>query len=261
VPGGAAGATARGDAEGAGPAPTRPEDVRTVVELHRSELERAGIGRVWDRVLAVVVQPGVEFDATRVYPYRRERAAALLRALDGLPGLLFEGHSTDFQDDEALRALVEDGVAVLKVGPALTFALREALFGLCFVGRELHGRRAGDLVDTVLGVMRSSPEHWKGYYAEDPALGVLLAYGYSDRIRYYWDRAEVAAAVGRLFDSLRGRDLPPGLVRQYLPRAGGLRDSAGLRQDPESLAIAAVDEELGRYERACDPSRAQPGGR
>ena len=35
---------------------------------------------------------------------------------------------------------MEDGVAILKVGPALTFALREGLFALECVERELRGR-------------------------------------------------------------------------------------------------------------------------
>ena len=37
-------------------------------------------------------------------------------------GLVFEAHSTDYQPPEGLARLVSDGFAVLKVGPALTFA-------------------------------------------------------------------------------------------------------------------------------------------
>jgi len=43
---------------------------------------------------------------------------------------VFEAHSTDYQPQEALTGLVSDGFAILKVGPGLTFALREALYGL-----------------------------------------------------------------------------------------------------------------------------------
>ena len=35
--------------------------------------------------------------------------------------------------------MVEDGIAILKVGPALTFALREGLFALEQIERELYG--------------------------------------------------------------------------------------------------------------------------
>ena len=254
VPGGATGHDATD-----GPVPTRPEDFRAVVELHRARLAEAGLQDAWGRVIAVVVQPGVEFDASRVHQYRPERAAALVRALRDFPGLLFEGHSTDYQTDAALGSLVEDGVAVLKVGPALTFALREALFALCFVARELGADRdAGDLIDTLMRVMRASPEHWKGYYPEDASLPLMLAYGYSDRVRYYWDRPEVASAVLSLFAGLRGREIPPQILSQRLPRMGGVHEAARFPGDPESLAITAVEDELGRYERACDPDRRSP---
>jgi CHAD domain-containing protein len=36
-----------------------------------------------------------------------------------------------------LAALVRDGFAILKVGPALTFALREALYGLDLIAAAL----------------------------------------------------------------------------------------------------------------------------
>ena len=39
-------------------------------------------------------------------------------------------NSTDYQPATALRALVDDGFGILKVGPGITFALREALYGL-----------------------------------------------------------------------------------------------------------------------------------
>jgi len=46
------------------------------------------------------------------------------------PRLIYQGHSTDYQRLESLRAMVEDHFAILKVGPALRFALREAPFAL-----------------------------------------------------------------------------------------------------------------------------------
>lgn len=51
--------------------------------------------------------------------------------------LVFEAHSTDYQMPQALRQLVKDHFAILKVGPALTFALREALFSLAAIEEEL----------------------------------------------------------------------------------------------------------------------------
>jgi D-tagatose-1,6-bisphosphate aldolase subunit GatZ/KbaZ len=38
--------------------------------------------------------------------------------------------------------MVEDGIAILKVGPALTFGLREALFSLEMMEKELYFGRS-----------------------------------------------------------------------------------------------------------------------
>ena len=109
---------------------TRPEAAFDTLEEHRRAFRSAGIEAAFERVVALVVQPGVEFDDRRVIVYEPERAHDLSAALAGMPGLVFEAHSTDYQPQESLARLVADGFAVLKVGPGLTFALREAFYGL-----------------------------------------------------------------------------------------------------------------------------------
>lgn len=257
VPGGTArGKAASARAKGAeeGPRPTSPEDFRETVDIQGEAFAAEGLAQAWKRVLAVVVQPGLEFGRDRVYVYDRKRAAALMEARRDYPGLFFEGHSTDFQPDEALAALVEDGVCVLKVGPALTFALREALFGLNSIAGELGLRHGPGLADTLERAMRDDPRHWKDYYPADSSLAFSLKYAYSDRIRYYWERADVSVALDQLFESLRGRELPPQLLSQYLPRFGSVHEPPLGGLGPEEIAIAAVDEELARYEAACYPA-------
>ena len=97
----------------------------------------ARLDEVWPRVMALVVQPAVEFDHVRIVDYRRELTEELRKVLDDEPTMVYEAHSTDYQTAEALTALVEDHWAVLKVGPGLTFALREALFALAAIEDEL----------------------------------------------------------------------------------------------------------------------------
>ena len=121
---------------------TRTEDLaprrsRSIVPLS----PRPGLADAWARVLAVVVQPGVEFGSTQVVDFAPERARALAAAIDAVPGLVFEAHSTDYQTEAALRALVGAHFAILKVGPGLTFALREALFALAAIEAELAAGR------------------------------------------------------------------------------------------------------------------------
>ncbi len=257
VPGGVA-------AEGPeGPAPTLPEDFLSTLALHRERFAEAGLASAWERVAAVVVQPGVEFDSSGLSPYRRDRASGLKAALASAPGLWFEAHSTDYQSDEALRQLVEDGFAFLKVGPALSFALREALFGLSAIDAELRGSSGAPLAHALREAMLADDAHWKDYYPRGD--GVALLYSLSDRARYYWDGPGLAAEVERLFGSLGGTAIPAGLLSQFLPRLGGphaalaARGPSGLSVQfgPRELAMGAVDAELARYEAACFPS----GGR
>ena len=91
----------------------------------------------WENVVAVVVQPGVEFGDESVHEYDRVAARQLVAALGQYPQIVFEGHSTDYQTDVKLKEMVEDGIAILKVGPALTFAMREGLVALNYIENEL----------------------------------------------------------------------------------------------------------------------------
>ena len=182
---------------------TRPEAVRATVEAHRRAFAAAGVEAAFDAVMAVVVQPGVEFDDRSVFVYQPERARELSAALRGLPGLVYEAHSTDYQPEESLAQLVRDGFAVLKVGPALTFALREALYGLDQVALALSpGWSQQALMAEMEREMTSNPRYWKPYYGGAPDESVLRHFSYSDRIRYYWSSPAANSAVQSLLGRL-----------------------------------------------------------
>jgi len=255
VPGGAHGEE---EGEDSGPAPTEAKDFLAMVALHERLFAEAGLADAWRRVAAVVVQPGVEFDSNGLSPYRRDRAASLVAALSSRPGLGFECHSTDYQSDDSLRELVEDGFRFLKVGPGLTLALREALVGLGAIEAELEGRRGDNrLVGAILKEMRADDRDWKGYYG--PGDELAFVYSLSDRVRYYWGRPSLSSEVVRLLSSLEGRPVPAGLLAQYLPRLGGphraVRAASALR--PREILMDSVDAELARYEAACFPTRGK----
>ncbi len=236
-----------------GPAVTRVEDAERTLDLVHAAFGRRGLDRAWHRVLALVVQPGVEFGDDAVFRYR-PGAAAGLKELAKASGIVFEAHSTDYQEESALRALVADRFAVLKVGPELTFALREALFALEEIERELRGPGSPELsgVGRALDeAMRRDPRHWKPYYdADEDRARLQRRYSLSDRCRYYWACPEVQDAVRRLLAGLEGRTLPRGLVRQYLPDgvAAAADGGPGL---PGRLVRNHVRRVLARYSRAC----------
>lgn len=238
--------------------PTDADAALRTIEIHRRVFHDAGLGDAFSRAVALVVQPGVEFGNENVVLYDREKAAGLARVLEAEPQFVFEAHSTDYQGRAPLRALVEDGFSILKVGPELTFCLREALYGLDLVASDMvagYGERP--LYATMERLMQAEPDAWRSHYAGAPAaVRVQRHYSYSDRIRYYWARLEAQAAVSRLFTALSGVPVPVTLCRQHLPRLAHL---AGRPADPEGVVAAAVTACLDDYRFACAGGSAEAG--
>jgi D-tagatose-1,6-bisphosphate aldolase subunit GatZ/KbaZ len=256
---------------------TPPAAVQRTLDLTRVAFAETHIEDAWERVIAVVVQPGVEFGDQVVHDYDPRATAALSSfvAEQRPPGpaghaLVYEAHSTDYQTPAALARLVADHFAILKVGPALTFAVREALFALEAIERELlahrHDFEPSRLRETLDAAMLADPVHWRAYYsgdADDQAFA--RAFSYSDRARYYWTDPQVRRAVARLLDTLEAAPIPPPLLSQYLPREHeALRveapweatdDGASAVADLVRRHVLAV---LGAYAEACGmrPPRA-----
>lgn len=232
---------------------TRPEAALATVEAHRRAFAAAGLTAAWERVVALVVQPGVEFGHDSVVDYCPERAAALSSAIEAMPGLVYEAHSTDYQTRRALADLVRDHYAILKVGPATTFALREALWALEAIVADLHPAGAVHaLRTTVLAALHADASHWRAYYeSSGTALDLQLQYSLSDRIRYYWTVPSVRDAVERLFATCDASPPPLALVSQYLPGAVAALREGRLALRARDLAIHHVRGVLGDYSAAC----------
>ena len=236
-----------------GLAVTRPEAALRTVDVHREAFKAFGLEAVFERAIGVVVQPGVEFASTDVVPYEPEKARELTAALSKLPGMIFEAHSTDYQPAACLAALVKDGFAILKVGPWLTFALREALYGLdCIADFLSPTPREHRLPAAMEALMQKEPENWRKYYeGSADQLRLQRHFSFSDRIRYYWPHPEAQAAVERLFVKLGGDQIPEPLISQYL---GGLYPAVAeksLAPKPRDLTMGAIEQVLRRYENAC----------
>ena len=233
-------------------APTTPEAARTTIEAHLAAFRAAGLEEAWQRVLAVVVQPGVEFDHQRVFDYDPEAVRELRAVVEGTP-FVFEAHSTDYQLRSGLRALVEDHWAVLKVGPGLTFALREAMFALAAIEDELVGAdERSRLVEVVEQVMLDEPRWWAGYYeGEAAAQHLARRYSYSDRMRYYWPQPAIRSAQDQLVANLRRTGIPLPLLSAHLPTQYDRVRRGGLVPDPQALVIDRVRDVLRDYAAAC----------
>ncbi len=239
-------------------APTAPSAAARTLEVHRQAFAAAGLRDAWRRVIALVVQPGVDFDASHIQHYDPALAAELSEWVAGQPGLVFEAHSTDYQREANLHAMVRDHFAILKVGPAATFALREGLLALCQIEDELvpPGQRSR-LMQVLDDVMLAKPQHWRAHYAgSSDEQRVLRRYGLSDRCRYYWGEPEVADAVARLFANLDTREIPLPLLSQHLPDQYLDVLQGQLGTSAQALVEHKIGRVLSQYARACSRNMA-----
>jgi D-tagatose-1,6-bisphosphate aldolase subunit GatZ/KbaZ len=235
---------------------TTPEDVAETIEITRRAFAKRGLQAAWERVIGVVVQPGVEFGDNTVFAYDPAAAAPLVRFIEGVDGLVYEAHSTDYQTRAALRHLVRDHFAILKVGPGLTFAFREAVFALAQMEAEwLDGRppttpsRIREVLDEA---MQANPVYWQNYYSGDTAAQAFARkYSFSDRSRYYWPVPAVQAALAKLLENLAARPLPLSLLSQYMPAQYQRIREGKLADDPRALILDKVTAVLSDYAWAC----------
>lgn len=230
--------------------------VSTTLDAHRNAFRHQGLIDVWPRVVALVVQPGVEFDHHKVIDYRPAQARELSQRIEQEPGLVYEAHSTDYQTPAALAALVRDHFAILKVGPGVTFALREAFWALADIERELDIAPPEPLKQVVLAAMQREPRHWQAYYTDPHSRRFDLQYSLSDRIRYYWNVPEVRNACKALIVNLSARQIPLTLLSQYLPRQYAAIRAGVLVNDARALLLEGVAQVLRDYGDACHPTKS-----
>jgi D-tagatose-1,6-bisphosphate aldolase subunit GatZ/KbaZ len=243
------------------PAVTKAQDVHRTLKAFRSAFQELGLEAAWERVIALVVQPGVDFGSNSIFGYDRAKATSLSAALTSHPGVVFEAHSTDYQSSQALTRLVEDHFAILKVGPWLTFAYREAVLALSALERELFEKKSGIRLSQVREVldaaMLSDPSHWRSYYhGNEDELRRDRIYSYSDRCRYYWTQPAVKEEVTRLLENFRSINIPLPLISQYLPLEYESIRSGELLAVPERMIEHHIRLVLRIYADACGVGRS-----
>ena len=247
IPGGAVGA------EDNGVKVTKVEDFKNTVAAFEKAFAKEGLDKdVWERVIGVVVQPGVEEKDSGCTEYDREKAKDLMAAIKDFPTLVFEGHSTDYQTKIKLRELVEDGVGILKVGPGLTFAMREAMFALENIEKELiYGTdtEQSKFAEVLDAEMLKNDKNWKKHYqGTELEIRLKRKYSFSDRCRYYMPTPAVEAAADRLLTNLRTLGIPLNLLSQFMPIQYTKVREGYLKNDPveliEDRIINTIDEYL-----------------
>ena len=231
---------------------TSVEAFKDTVATYKRVWEEEGVGEGMNDVIAVVVQPGVEFGDDQVFLYDHDAAAELCAALKEFPEVCFEGHSTDYQSAKCLKAMVEDGIAILKVGPALTYGLREALFSMSLMENELvPAEERSNFIDVLENTMLANPGNWqKHYHGNEKQLHLARKYSFSDRARYYMGQPEVLAAMEKLFTNLDTYKIPLNMLHQYMPLTYAKVRDGELPLKAKELAMDGVTNFMLDYEYA-----------
>lgn len=232
---------------------TGPEAFADTVDTYKRMFREAGVEDGWKDVIAVVVQPGVEFGDDQIFLYDRKAASDLTDRLKDYPELVFEGHSTDYQSAKSLRDMVVDGICILKVGPSLTYAMREAVFALSMMEKELvPAEEQAYVMETLEHAMMDAPANWqKHYHGSLKELELARKYSFSDRARYYMGDSRVMGAVHRLFANLRKYAIPMNMLHQYMPLQFEKVRAKELEIEPKALVQDAVLQLLYDYEYAA----------
>lgn len=229
---------------------TKPEDFFATVDTFRKAFLEEGLDEAWKQVIAVVVQPGVEFGDATIHEYNRDAARNLTEQIKQFDQLVFEGHSTDYQSETGLGEMVEDGIAILKVGPALTFAAREAMFALAHMEEALLGNsnRSSHFIDVLDQAMMANPSNWKKHYhGSEEEAAFKRKYSFSDRCRYYLPEPSVDKALKIMIQNLKENQIPLSLLSAYMPVQYTKVRNKQLVLDPEELIKDRIVNVIDEY--------------
>ena len=231
---------------------TVPDAERTIT-THVTAFTERGIEKALERVVGVVVQPGVEFDHSSVIHYKAEEAKELSKFIE-TTDFVFEAHSTDYQTKQAFKELVRDHYAILKVGPAVTFALREAIFALADIEKQLIPTEQQSQVKEVIhDVLMDDQSYWKSYYSETHSQAMIdLNYSLSDRIRYYWTNPRITRAMDMMMTNLEAKEIPLGMLSQYLPAQYTQVVNQTIQPLPKEIMISKIQGVLDDYAFGCN---------
>lgn len=223
--------------------PTSPDAADATLIAHHAAFQAKGLGALWQQVCALVVQPGVEFSPTEIHTLPPGMGADMRDVLNRWPGVAFEAHSTDYQTPATYPRLASMGFAIQKVGPALTFAWRQAVYGLDMIARTV-GLNLAVLPDVLEHEMRVRPEYWRGHYPQEDTVDARLLrhFSYADRIRYYWTTPAARDALAALFDGLSRTTLPrPALQQCFSASVIDRADGLGRHFPDHARALAAAE--------------------
>ncbi|MBF9014636.1 MULTISPECIES: class II D-tagatose-bisphosphate aldolase, non-catalytic subunit [unclassified Oceanispirochaeta] len=234
---------------------TKALDAQSTFAITKKAFIKLGLNEAWKRVVALVVQPGVEFGDENIFQYNREAAKDLSNSIQDFGILIFEAHSTDYQSKENLTHLVEDHFCILKVGPWLTFAYREALFALEEIERKIIDPKKNQLScfqEVLEKVMIEQPKYWKKYYSGDETEQLFKrCYSFSDRSRYYLNDNRINDSIEKLKVNLNSKGIPLSILSQYMPSQFTAILKGAISNSVDEIIHSKIRDVLKMYSSAC----------
>jgi D-tagatose-1,6-bisphosphate aldolase subunit GatZ/KbaZ len=229
------------------------EDANETIAVMQRAFYKVGLQSAWERVVGIVVQPGVEFGDDFIMDYDPRLSIELSKFIES-KSMVYEAHSTDYQRRDSLKALVKDHFAILKVGPALTFAFRQAIFALAFIENELSPiGKTSNILQVLDQEMLNRPEVWGKYHAQDQgALAYKRKYSLSDRLRYFWTSDLVKNTIDMLLYNLNMESMPLSLISQFAPIQYTKIRAKEIDRSPEAIIRDHIQSVLLDYEEACE---------
>lgn len=243
---------------------TKINDFHKTINLTKRAFIENNLDNVWNNVIGVVVNPGIEFGSDAIKKYDSDKFKEIKNSLENYRSLIFEGHSTDFQPPQLLKKMVEDKIAILKVGPALTFAVREAIFALAMIEEELlkydNDRAVSNFIDILDMVMIDNDEHWREYFSgKEKNIKLYRKFSYFDRSRYYFSHPDVRKALEKLIANLKTINISAPVLSQYLPNQYKKVKKGQMNMTPEELIKGKVKDVLKEYYKAITPPEVTTG--
>ena len=236
--------------------PRLPRDVERTLEISRAAFSRAGLGDAWDRVIAVVVQPGVEFGDFDVHPYDRAQARRLSGAIAGRAPWMYEAHSTDYQHPRALRRARGGSLRHPQGGPVADLRLPG---GPVRPG----GRRPRAPLGRPGPPGRPAPRDARPGHAEEPrpleeppprdrgGAGPGAALQLQRPLPVLLDRPGGRRERSLASSTSWRAPIPVQLISQHFPLALDAVLEGSLEPDGPSLVTHAIRRVLGHYAAAC----------
>ena len=225
---------------------TTPADLERTLEAFKNVFEAKELSDAFRRVIAVVIQPGVEFGDNSVVEYDRVKAKEVTDFVKRYPNLALEGHSTDYQIITHLKQMATDGIRILKVGPELTFALREGYFALDNILKAMN--QSTEFSKTLEKTMLRRPDDWQKYYhGTEEVLRLKRKYSFSDRWRYYASDKAVNDAVNTLLSTYDKIKPPITLLSQFMPVQYVRVREGKIKNQAKALVLDKVMEIVEKY--------------